>query len=41
MFLIARGVHNEEFNNFTLEKRLISSNRIKKDDKHRGDKIVQ
>jgi hypothetical protein len=40
MFLIAIRVHNEEFNNFTLQKRLLSCNRINEDETHRGDKLV-
>ena len=39
MFLNARGVHNEEFYNFTLQERLLSYYRIKEDETHHGDKL--
>jgi len=39
MFLNARGMHNEEFYNLTLQKRLLNYNLIKEDETHHGDKL--
>ena len=38
MFLNARGVHNEEFHNFSLQERLLGCIPIKEDETHHGDK---